>query len=97
MRRDRAIVDDAAALQLLPPHDAKSLARTEERAGEIDIDDRLPFLERDLVELRGGAPHAGVIESRSTRPCRVVVTSKRLRTDSSSVTSVGTGSSERSG
>ena len=38
-----------------------------------------------------------LLKSRSTRPWRVVVTSKRLRTDSSSVTSVGTGSSERSG
>src|SRR6476620_8816432 len=46
---------------------------------------------------RGGAPIPALLKSRSTRPCRVVVTSKRLRTDSSSVTSVGTGSSERSG
>src|SRR5215207_3793477 len=46
---------------------------------------------------RGGPPIPALLKSRSTRPCRVMVTSNRLRTESSSLTSVGTGSRSRSG
>ena len=59
MRRDRAVVDDAAAHRLLPAHGAKRRPRAQEGAGEIDRHDVVPDLDRDLVD-----------QCRSCSPCR---------------------------
>ena len=50
MRRDRAVVDDAAAARGLGLHDPERLLRAEERAGEVDVDDGLPLLEGQILD-----------------------------------------------
>jgi predicted dinucleotide-binding enzyme len=62
MRGKRAIVDDPTALRLLPAHHAERLARTQEGACQIDVNDSLPLLQWDLVEFSRRRSHAGVVE-----------------------------------
>lgn len=60
--RHRAVVDDAAAHRLLPAHGAEGGAGAQERAGEVDADDIVPDLDRDLVDRRRLVAHAGIVE-----------------------------------
>ena len=50
VRGDRAVVDDSAARRRLALHHRDRSLRTQERAGEIDVDHSLPLLECQLVE-----------------------------------------------
>ena len=62
VRRDRAVVDDAAAARRLILHQPERLLRAQKRAGEIGVDDLAPFLERHVLERQERRVHAGVVE-----------------------------------
>ena len=62
MGRDRAVVDDASALRPLPLHQRIGALRAEERAVEVDVDDRLPLLVGQLFEGDRRRADAGVVE-----------------------------------
>src|SRR6476620_8816431 len=62
MDRGRGACAEIEPLLVLLPHDAKCLSGAEKDAGQIDVDDRLPFFERYLVELSRRRSHTGVIE-----------------------------------
>ena len=68
MRRDRAVVDDAAAARVLVLHDPERFLRAEERAGQVHVDDGLPLLEGQIFQRHGGAPTPALLKSRSSRP-----------------------------
>ena len=61
-RRDRAVVDDAAALRVLRLEHAEGVLGAEERGGEVDVDDGLPLLEGDVLHRDARAPSAGIVE-----------------------------------
>ena len=62
VRGNRAVVDDPAALWLLRLHRSECLLGAEETAGEVRVEDRLPLLDRELVQRRRCAEDAGVVE-----------------------------------
>jgi hypothetical protein len=59
---DRAVIDDAPAARVLVLHDAEGGLGAEKHAGEIDVDDLLPFFKRQVFERNGRRAHAGVVE-----------------------------------
>src|SRR3954466_13737686 len=61
MRRDRAVVDDPPAARILRLHDLKGFLRAQEDAGQVNIHDRLPFLEGNILERRWRTD-AGIVE-----------------------------------
>lgn len=61
MRRDRAVVDDAAAHRLLVLHDLEGFLGAQERAGQDRADHRLPALERQFLDRRRSAK-PGIVE-----------------------------------
>ena len=62
VRRDRAVVDDAAAARVLVLHDAEGVLGAQERAGEVGVHHRLPLLEAEVLEIDRRRAHAGVVE-----------------------------------
>jgi hypothetical protein len=62
MRRDRAVVDDAPALRVLVAHHPDRLARNEEGAVEVDVDDVEPGAHLDIAESGGGAEPPCIVE-----------------------------------
>ena len=73
MRRNRAVVDDAAAHRLLSLHQLECLLRAKKGAGEIDVDDLLPLLDGKFVEVDCRRADAGIVEQ------EVEPTESRLR------------------
>ena len=69
VRRDRSVVDDAAAARLLGLHQPERLLRAQERAGQVHVDDGLPLLDRQVLERDAGrASIPALLNSRSSRP-----------------------------
>ena len=62
MGRDRAVVDDAAASRVLVLHDPKCGLRTQEHAGEVDVDHGLPFLQAQVLKRDPRRVDTGVVE-----------------------------------
>ena len=62
VRGDGAVVDDAAAAGILGLHQPDGLLRAEKRAGEVDQDDGIPLLERQVLHRNTGGVDAGVVE-----------------------------------
>jgi hypothetical protein len=62
MRRDRAVIDDAAATRILQLHDLDGFARAKEWSGRIDINNALPFLERHVFKGHALRKGAGIVE-----------------------------------
>ena len=62
MGGDRAVVDDAPAARLLRFHDPDGFLGAQEHAGEIDVDDLPPGLERQLLERHRRRPDPGIVE-----------------------------------
>ena len=62
MRRDRAVVDDAAAARGLVLHDAEGVLGAQERRGEIGVHHRLPLREAEILERHRRRAHAGIVE-----------------------------------
>ncbi|MEN9668489.1 MAG: hypothetical protein RLZZ386_396 [Planctomycetota bacterium] len=62
VRRDRAVVDDAAAARALLFHHAIGGLRAEKHAGQIDVDHRLPFLVGQFFKQNPRRIGAGVVE-----------------------------------
>jgi len=60
--RDGAVVDDAAAAGGLALHHAEGVLRAEEHAGQIDVDDGLPLLEREVLQRERRCAAAGGVE-----------------------------------
>ena len=89
--RERAVVDDPAALRVLvraspgTPRAGTGTCRSGSRRPRPASRPARPRRSRWR-----GAPRPALLTSRSTRPCRSTVTSNSRRTASSSVTSVGT-------
>ena len=50
--RDRAVVDDAAALRRLRLHRPEGLLDAQEHAGQVGVDHALPLLQRQVFERR---------------------------------------------
>ena len=61
VRRDRAVVDDPAPARRLRLHLPERRLRAQERAGQVDVDDVPPLLERQVLE-RAADADAGVVE-----------------------------------
>ena len=77
MGRDRAVVDDPPALAASGPSSAGTRCwRAQERAGQVDVDHRLPLLVGQLLERHWRGAGAGIVEQQvepaeaSRRPCR---------------------------
>ena len=68
MSRDRAVVDDAAAARILLLHHAERRLRAQERAREVDVDDRRPLLVRQILDGNPGALSPALLNSTSSRP-----------------------------
>ena len=68
MGRDRAVVDDPAALRVLALHQAEGVLGAQEDAGQVDVDHGLPLLVGQVLERHGGAPVPALLNSRSSRP-----------------------------
>ena len=68
VRGNRAVVDDAAAPGILALHHRERLLRAEERAGEIDVDDRAPLVDGELVNRHAAGAGAGVVEEEIEAP-----------------------------
>ena len=62
MRGNRAVVDDASAARLLLFHQPESALRTQKRAGQVDVNDGFPLLDRDVFKVNTHAAHAGIVE-----------------------------------
>ena len=62
VRRDRAVVDDAAAARALLFHHAIGGLRAEKHASQIDVDHRLPFFVGEIFEQNARGIGAGVVE-----------------------------------
>ena len=62
VRRDRAVVDDAAAARVLRLHDLDRFLRAQEHAGEVGIDDLLPGLVGQVLERHRRRADAGIVE-----------------------------------
>ena len=62
MRRDRAVVDDTAALRRLSAHQAEGRARGEERATDIDVENLTPFSYGNFVDGTRGHVCARIVE-----------------------------------
>ena len=62
VRRDRAVVDDAAALGRLRLHDLDRFLGAPEHRVQVDVDHRLPLLDGELLHRHRGKAHAGVVE-----------------------------------
>jgi hypothetical protein len=62
VRRDRAVVDDPAAARRLRLHQHERLLRAQEDGGQVDVDDGLPLLHRELLERDRRRAGAGVVE-----------------------------------
>src|SRR6202050_5766025 len=62
MRRNRAVVDDPAALRRLSFHQPKRFLVAEKRAAQVSLNHPLPLLVRDILKLGGGNTGSGVIE-----------------------------------
>ena len=68
MRRQRAIVDDAASLRILSLHQPKRPARAQERTRQIDGDDLIPLVHGELIEWSGRRRQAGIVEQKVQPP-----------------------------
>ena len=92
MRRDGAVIDDAAASWTLGFHDLKSCLGAEKNAREVDIDDATPKVQRQILKRNAGAPMPALLKSRSSLPKVAFVASNSVRTDTGSLTSAATAS-----
>jgi hypothetical protein len=62
MRRDRAVVDDAAAARGLVLHDPERVLGAQERRGEIGVHHGLPLRQAEILEIDRRRAHAGIVE-----------------------------------
>ncbi len=62
MRRDRAVVDDAAAARRLVLHDAEGMLGAQERRGEVGVHHGLPLGDADVLERHRRCADAGIVE-----------------------------------
>ena len=60
--RDRSVVDDPSAARRLAFHLPEGRLHAQEHAGEVDIDDVFPLLERQVLERYAGRVDARVVE-----------------------------------
>ena len=61
-RCDRAVIDDAAAPGILIFHHAECRLRAQEDARQVDIDNRTPLLERQILNRNPRRVQAGIVE-----------------------------------
>ncbi len=94
VRRDRAVVDDAAAPGVLRLHHPHRVLGAQEGAGEVDVDHGPPVGQVDLVGRAGRPNTPALLTSRSRRPQRSWTRSNRAATDGGEVTSAGTARAE---
>src|SRR5947207_1917923 len=62
VRRDGAVIDDPPAAWLLGLHELEGFLRAEERAGQVDVDDRFPLLVAQILERHGRGSGPRVVE-----------------------------------
>ncbi len=62
MRRDRAIVDDAAAARRLVLHDPERVLGAQKRSGQVGVHHGLPLLEAEILKIHRRCAHAGIVE-----------------------------------
>ena len=62
VRRERAIVDDAAAARLLRLHQAEGVLGAQEDAGQVHVHDRAPLLDAEGVDRKPRRRHPGIVE-----------------------------------
>ena len=62
--RDRAVVDDPAALRHLGLHQAEGLLRAEEGAREVRAENGVPLLEAQFLHWYGRQAHAGIVDQK---------------------------------
>ena len=62
VRRNRPIVDDAAAARLLIFHQPERVLRAQKRAGQVDVDHVLPLIDGEIFERDGRRESPGVVE-----------------------------------
>ena len=93
VRGDRAVVDDAPAARRLVLHQPEGFLRAQERAGQVDVDDALPLLERQVLERDAGRVLAGVVEEH-VEPAELLLRGREqgARPSPARLTSVGTAS-----
>ena len=92
VRRERAVVDDAAAVWPLRLHEAERVLGAQEDAGEVHVHDGAPLLDRQGVDGETGALRPALLNSTSTRPKASQARAKSASTAASCVTSVATAS-----
>ena len=68
MSGDGAVVDDPAPARRLVFHQAKRLAGTQERPGQVHIDDAPPLLVGQVFQRHRRRPGAGVVEQHVEAP-----------------------------
>ena len=88
MRRDRAVVDDAAAPRLLALHDLDRFLRAQEGTGEIRVDHGFPLFDGEVLERHRWGAGSRVVEEQ-IEPAKGFLRAGEERLDQRRVRDVG--------